>query len=329
MKTLKIAAALALMFGLSSTFAADAKFGYGASEQHPQGQAATRFAELVKAKTSGRINVRTYSSGKLGSDPQMQSSLQGGTLEMMTGPTSNLVGAIKEFGVFDLPFLFSSYKEADAVLDGKVGQELLQKLDAINLVGLSYQENGFRHITNSKHPIQKLEDIQGLKIRVIQNPVFIDTFKALGANPVPMPFTDLYNALESKAVDAQENPPGLIEASKFYEVQKYMSTTGHVYSPFIVLASKKWWSGLSDADKKAVKEAATEAAIYQRKLSREMADQIAGKVLPANGMAVNNLPPSEMARLRERVKPVVQKYSQVVGEQLVKDVQAEIAKAKQ
>lgn len=326
MKLLKIAAALTMALGVSVASAADVKFGYGASEQHPQGQAATRFAELVKAKTNGRINVRTYASGKLGSDPQMQSSLQGGTLEMMTGPTSNLVGAIKEFGIFDLPYLFGSYKEADAVLEGKVGQELLQKLESINLVGLSYQENGFRHITNSKLPINKVEDIQGLKIRVIQNPVFIDTFKALGANPVPMPYTDLYNALESRAVDAQETPPGLIEASKFYEVQKYMSMTGHVYSPFIVLASKKWWTSLSDADKKAVKEAAAEAAVFQRKITREMADQISFKVLPGHGMKVNTLQPAELARLRERVKPVVEKYSQVVGEQLVKDVQAEIAR---
>jgi tripartite ATP-independent transporter DctP family solute receptor len=257
----------------------------------------------------------------------MQSSLQGGTLELMVGPTSNLGGAIKEYGIFDLPFLFANYKEADAALDGAVGKALFEKLDAINLVGLAYWENGFRHITNSKRSIKKLEDIQGLKIRVIQSPVFIDTFKALGANPVPMPFTDLYNALESKAVDAQENPPGLIEASKFYEVQKYATLTGHVYSPFIVLASKKWWSSLSDADKKAVREAAAESSIYQRKLSRDKADEIANKILPGHGMTVNTLPADEQARLRAAVKPVVQKYSQVLGEDLLKQLQADVAKA--
>ena len=328
MKTLKLVAAIALALGAQMAQAADAKYGYGAADSHPQGMAAKRFAELVKTKTAGRVTVNTYGSGKLGSDPQMQSSVQGGTLEMMTGPTSNLVGSIKEFGIFDLPFIFANYKEADAVLDGAVGKSLLDKLDSINLVGLAYQENGFRHITNSKRPIKKMEDIQGLKIRVIQSPVFIDTFKALGANPVPMPFTDLYNALESKAVDAQENPPGLIEASKFYEVQKYATLTGHVYSPFIVIASKKWFSTLSDVDKKAIKEAATEAAIYQRKLTREMADNIAGKVLPDHGMQVNTLSPEEQARLREAVKPVVAKYSQTLGEDLVKQMQADIAKAR-
>jgi tripartite ATP-independent transporter DctP family solute receptor len=328
MKILKIAAAITFALGAQMAHAADAKFGYGASDSHPQGMAAKRFAELVKTKTDGRVTVNTYGSGKLGSDPQMQSSVQGGTLEMMTGPTSNLVGSIKEFGIFDLPFIFSSYKEADAVLDGVVGKALLNKLDSLNLVGLSYQENGFRHITNSKRPIKKLEDIQGLKIRVIQNPVFIDTFKALGANPVPMPFTDLYNALESKAVDAQENPPGLIEASKFYEVQKYATLTGHIYSPFIVIASKKWFSTLSDADKKAVKDAATEAAVYQRKMSRDMAENIAGKVLPGFGMQVNTLSAEEQGRLREAVKPVVAKYSQTLGEDLMTQMQADIAKAR-
>lgn len=328
MKTLKLIAALALAFGMHAASAADAKFGYGASDSHPQGLAAKRFAELVKAKTQGRVTIHTYGSGKLGSDPQMQSSVQGGTLEMMTGPTSNLVGSIKEFGVFDLPYLFANYKEVDAVLDGSVGKMLLDKLDALNLVGLSYQENGFRHITNSRRPIVKADDIHGLKIRVIQNPVFIDTFKALGANPVPMPFTDLYNALESKAVDAQENPPGLIEASKFYEVQKYMTTTGHIYTPFIVIASKKWWGTLSDADKKAVKDAAQEAAVYQRKITREMSENIAKKVLPANGMQVTTMSPEEMAKMRERVKPVFAKYSDVLGADLLKQVRADIEKAK-
>lgn len=328
MKVSKLLGLAALVMGMQAASAADVKFGYGASEQHPQGQAAKRFAELVKAKTGGRINVQTYASGKLGSDPQMQSSLQGGTLEMMVGPTSNLVGSIKEFGIFDLPFMFSNFKEVDAVLDGQVGKTLADKLDSINLVGLAYWENGFRHMTNSRRSIQKVEDIQGLKIRVIQNPVFIDTFKALGANPVPMAFTELYGALESKAVDAQENPMGLIEATKFYEVQKYATLTGHVYSPFIVLSSKKWWSALNDADKKAVREAAVEAGVYQRKLAREMADRVASKVLRDQGMEVNVLSSDEQARMRERVKPVFLKYSEVVGDAIVKQAQADMAKAR-
>lgn len=289
-----------------------AKFGYGATEDHPQGQAARRFAELVKAKTAGRITVNTFGSGKLGSDPSLQSQVQGGTLEFMTGPTSNLVGLIKGFALFDLPYLISNYKEADALLDGPIGQGLLAKLDAVGLVGLSYQENGFRNMANSKHPITKLEDFAGLKVRVIQNPVFIDTFKALGANPVPMPYTELYGALESHAVDAMENPFGLIDSGKFYEVQKYLSITSHVYSPFIVIASKKWFDKLSDADKTAVKQAATEAAKYQRQLEREQAVQLE-KSLKEKGMQINEVSPAEIERLRAAVKPVVTKYAQELG----------------
>lgn len=296
-----------------------AKLGYGAAEDHPQGVAARKFAELVKVKTNGRVNVNTYGSGKLGSDPAMQSSVQGGTLEMMVGPTSNLVGSIKEYAIFDLPYLVSSYAEADAMLDGPVGQQLAAKLDAFGLVGLSYWENGFRSVTNSKRPIQRLEDLAGLKIRVIQNPVFIETFKALGANPVPMPFTELYGALESKAVDAQENPIGLIEASKFYEVQKYMSLTSHVYSPFILLASKKWVDKLSAADKAAVKEAAQEAARFQRQLQRDQNAKLMASV-KAQGMQINELSPAELQRLKDAVKPVVTKFASEIGPDLIKQI---------
>ncbi|BEU98817.1 TRAP transporter substrate-binding protein (plasmid) [Acidovorax sp. DW039] len=296
-----------------------AKLGYGAVEDHPQGVAARKFAELVKVKTSGRVTINTYGSGKLGSDPAMQSSVQGGTLEMMVGPTSNLVGSIKEYAIFDLPYLVSSYNEADGMLDGPVGQQLAAKLEAFGLVGLSYWENGFRSVTNSKRPIQRLEDLSGLKIRVIQNPVFIETFKALGANPVPMPFTELYGALESKAVDAQENPIGLIESSKFYEVQKYMSLTSHVYSPFILLASKKWVDRLSAADKIAVKEAAQEAAKFQRQLQRDQNAKLMASV-KAQGMQINELSPSELQRLRDAVRPVVIKFANEIGPDLVKQI---------
>lgn len=298
---------------------APAKFGYGAAEDHPQGLGAKRFAELVKAKTGGHVTVNTYGSGKLGSDPAMQSSAQGGTLEMMVGPTSNLVGAVKEFAIFDLPYLVTGYKEADALLDGPVGQTLLAKLDAIGLVGLAYWENGFRSLTNSKHPVTKLEDMAGLKVRVIQNPVFIETFKTLGANPVPMPFTELYGALESRAVDAQENPVGLIDASKFYEVQRYLSMTAHVYSPFIVVASKRWWDKLSVADRKAVKDAAVEAGQYERQMQREQSVKLIAS-LKSKGMQINELSPAELQRMRSAVKPVITKFSRDIGVDLLQQV---------
>ena len=296
------------------------KFGFGSSDTHPQGMGAKRFAELVAAKTGGRLQITTYGSGKLGSDPAMQSATQGGTIEMMVGPTSNLVGLVKDFAAFDLPYVVDSYKEADAVLDGPLGANLMSKLDAVGLVGLAYWENGFRNVTNSKRPITKLEDFAGLKIRVIQNPVFIDAFKAFGTNPVPMAFTELYGALESRAVDAQENPVGLIDSQKFYEVQKYLSMTGHVYSPFIVIASKKWFETLSPADKAAVKAAAVEAGTYQRQQQREQAVKLVD-TLKSKGLQVNELAPAELARLRAAVAPIVAKFSETLSPEVAKLLQ--------
>lgn len=316
--TLAVAALTASAFSLAQ---APAKFGYGASETHPQGLGAKRFAELVEAKTQGRVKVATYASGKLGSDPAMQSAVQGGTLEMMVGPTSNLVGAIKEYSLFDLPYLVADYKEADALLDGPVGQKLAAKLDGIGLVCLAYWENGFRSMTNSRRPITKLEDFAGLKVRVIQSPVFIETFKTLGANPVPMPFTELYGALESRAVDAQENPVGLIDSQKFFEVQKYLSMTGHVYAPFIVLASKKWFDKLPDADKAAVRAAAVEAGVYQRQMQRKQSVELV-EALKGKGMQVNELAPAELQRLRAAVKPVIDKFAKEIGPELIQQVSA-------
>ncbi len=319
LKTLVATAVIALT-GLASA-QTPIKFGYGSSETHPQGLGAKRFAELVASKTAGKLNITTYSSGKLGSDPAMQSATQGGTIEMMVGPTSNLVGVIKDFAIFDLPYVVTSYKEADALLDGPVGQQLAARLDAVGLVGLAYWENGFRNFTNSKRPVARLEDFAGLKTRVIQNPVFIEAFKALGTNPVPMAFTELYAALESHAVDAQENPVGLIDSQKFYEVQKYMSLTGHVYSPFIVIASKKWFDTLSAADKAAVKAAAVEAGTYQRAQQREQATKLI-ESLRSKGMQVTELAPAEMQRLRATVQPVVAKFSETLNPELVKLLQA-------
>ena len=180
-------------------------------------------------------------------------------------------------------------------------------------------EQGYRSITNSKRPINKLEDIQGLKIRTIQNPLYIDMLNALGANAVPMPFTELYTALETKAVDGQENPYSTLEASKFYEVQKYMSATRHIYNPQLLLVSKKFWDTLSADEKKIFQDAANEARDYQRKVAREMSDK-SRQFLVKNGMQINDIAPQEIARMRDKVKPVVDKYSAQIGEPLVTGV---------
>jgi TRAP-type transport system periplasmic protein len=304
------------------------RIGYVPTEDHPVGQGVNKFVELVKAKSGGKFVITPFSGGKLGSEPQMQSSLQGGILDLMIGPTSNLVGAVKEFGIYDLPFFYANFQEVDAVMDGRVGKTLFSKLEPINMVGLAYWDNGFRHMTNAKRQITKADDIKGLKIRTIPNPVFLGTFKALGANPVGMPFTELYNALESKAVDAQETPVGLIYSSKFYEVQKHLTLTGHIYTPYVILASAKWFNGLSEADRKIVLEAAQEAAVFQRKLSRDGANSITQKLQKEHGMDVVTLPPAEMAKIRELAKPVQEQFAKVIGEDLVNQARSDMARAR-
>ncbi|WP_431514505.1 TRAP transporter substrate-binding protein [Variovorax sp. DAIF25] len=324
----KIIVALAATAALGLAHAQAGKFGYGASDDNSQGLAAKRFSELVKTRTGGRINVNTYGSGKLGTDAQMQSALQGGVQELMVGPTSGLVGVVKEYALLDLPFLVSSFKEADSLLDGPVGQSLFQKLEAHGLVGLAYWENGFRHLTNSRRPVNKLEDIAGLKIRVIPNPVYIETFKALGANPLPLPYTELYGALETKSVDAQENGLGLIESGKFYEVQKYLTLSAHSYTPYIVLASKKWFDKLPEADRELVRKAAVDAGTYQRQINREETRKLVDQ-MKKHGLQVVDLPAAEANRMREKVKPVHEKFTEQIGAALMKQAREEIAKAAQ
>jgi tripartite ATP-independent transporter DctP family solute receptor len=268
--------------------------------------------------------VQTFGSGVLGNEPQMQSSLQGGFLDVMVGPTSNLVGTIPEFLIFDLPFFYQDFDAVDAVTGGPVGAALFEKLETMGIVGLAYWDNGFRHMTNALRPINTVEDMAGLKIRVIPNPLFISTFEALGTNPVPLPYPELYTALESRAVDAQETPVGLIYASKFYEVQKHLTLTGHVYTPYVLLASKRWFDGLSAEDQVLVMEAAQESAEYQRDLSRNDAERLTG-LLQEEGMEVTRLSDEEMAKLRERVAPVVTQFTQTIGVDLVEQARASMA----
>ncbi|GGK46039.1 TRAP transporter substrate-binding protein [Salinarimonas ramus] len=304
--------------------AQDARLGYVPIEAHPVGQGSIRFAGLVAEKTNGRITIETFANGVLGNEPQMQSSLQAGFLDVMVGPTSNLVGTIPQFLIFDLPFFFPDFEAVDAVTDGPVGDALFARLEEMGIVGLAYWDNGFRHMTNALRPVESVEDMAGLKIRVIPNPLFIATFEALGTNPVPLPYPELYTALESGAVDAQETPVGLIYASKFYEVQDHLTLTGHVYTPYVLLASKRWFDGLSAEDQALVREAAQESAEYQRGLSRNDAERLTG-LLAEQGMEITRLPESEMETLRTRVAPVVERFTETIGTDLVSQAREAIA----
>ena len=294
---------------------------------HPQGLALQRFAEIVKKNSDGKIKVGVFAGGTLGGDAAVISSLQGGTIEMTLVATSLLGGQIKEFAMLDLPFLFNDPKEADAVLDGPIGKKLQDKLPEKGLIGLAYWEHGFRSLTNSKRPITKLEDIQGLKIRVLQLPLYVDMFNTLGANAVPMPFPELYTGMETKTVDGQENTYSAIETAKFYEVQKYISTTRHVYQPLLLLFSKRVWDRLNADERKILTNAAKEVQPFQRVQIREAESKALGS-LKAKGLVVTEFSPQAAAQMRDKLKPVTEKYSKEAGEALVKEMQAEIDKVR-
>jgi tripartite ATP-independent transporter DctP family solute receptor len=328
-----VALATAGLVAAAQAFAADPiqertiRWGHLQPKDHPVSAGANKFAQVVEQKSGGTIKVREFPNSSLGSEMQQQSALQGGTQEMMSASTTTLVGIVKEFGVLDFPFLFANEKQADATLDGLIGARLLERLPEHGLIGLAYWENGFRNVTNSKRPITRAEDLAGLKIRVMQNPVYMDTFKTVNANPVPMAFGELFTALETKTVDAQENPYSIILGNKFNEVQKYLSVTRHSYNAFIVLMSKQFWDKLSPAEKQIMQDAAAEARSYERQVARAAADRDLA-ALKAKGMEVNELSPAEVARMRELLKPVSEKFAATYDPAFMRDFNAEMARVR-
>ncbi|WP_066342070.1 TRAP transporter substrate-binding protein [Azohydromonas lata] len=329
-----LASAVAAGLMLAATTAAQAadikehtlRFAFQSDKNHPIGVGAQKFADLVSQKSGGKIAVKLFPNGTLGGDVQVVSSLQGGVIDMTALSSGLLSGQVKEFVVFDLPFMFTNGREADAIVDGPIGKKLGEKLADKGLMALGYWELGFRNLTNSRHPVAKLEDFKGLKIRVVQSPIYIDLFNTLGANAVPMPFPEVYSALEQKAVDGQENPLKSIELSKFYEVQPYLSLTRHIYSPLSILMGKKSWDKLSKDEQAVIQQSLTESQDYQRKYARAEDEKSLGVL--KGSMKVAELPPAEVARIREKVKPVVDKYSKDVGEPLMNELNAELAKVR-
>jgi tripartite ATP-independent transporter DctP family solute receptor len=329
-RTVLAATAAAMLAAPFAAIAQDIKpriirFGYGLNEQSNQGRAVKYFAEQVEKASGGKMKVRAIGAAALGPDVQMQQALIGGAQEMMVGSTATLVGITKEMALWDTPFLFGNAKEADAILDGPLGQKVMDKLQDKGLVGLVYWENGFRNLTNNKRPVTKLEDLEGIKLRVMQNNVYLESFKMLGANAIPLPFSELFSALETKTVDGQENPFNTILSSKFYEVQKYVSVTNHVYSPWIVLVSKKWWDQLSKDEQKILREAAVASRDFERKDTREEAARALSD-LKSKGMQVNELSPAETARMREKLTRVNATIGANVGMDLWDETQAALAK---
>lgn len=335
-KKTKLAACLAglALAGLASTAtAADIqerklKFSYPVTKDNPVGMAAEKYRELVAEKSGGKIQITTYSDAQLGNEIQSMSSAQGGIIEMAVVSSAGAAGTVKDLAVFDLPFVFNTVQEADAVVDGPVGKKLLAQFEDKNLVGLCYWDYGFRQVTNSKHPINKLEDFEGLKIRTLQNRVYIDIFRALGANPLPLPYPETYTALETKAIDGQESAYLVTKSSSYQDIQTYLTATRHVYLPAPVLVSKRFWDRLSADEKTIFQEACDESTAYHRQVSRKMETEVV-KELIAAGMKFNEIEPAERARIEKAVQPVFEQYRKEIGEDLVDEMLAEIQKVRQ
>ena len=323
--------ALAVMLGAfsagSAVAAVTGRVGHAMPEDHPQAKAMNKFVELAGKYTNNNVQLKAFHSATLGSDEKMLQAVQSGTQEFYIGTLAPFSARVKEVQVWDLPFLFANTKEVYTVLDGAACKKILDKLDPIGVHGLMWTGMGFRNLSNSKRPVTKLEDINGLKIRVMANPVALETWKTLGANAVPMAFAEVFTALEIKAIDGQENPLVHMYSNKMQEVQKYISLSNHVYTPVALVVSKKFWDGLSDADKAGVQKAADEARLLQRQLLDE-GDKDVIKKFGEAGVKVDAIPPAELAKIQDKVKPVIAKFAPQIGEDFLKEFQAEIEKVR-
>ena len=303
------------------------KFPSASNKGHPQVLGVQKFADLVAEKSGGKITVKPFPGGVLGADLPTVSAMQGGTVDLTVMNASLLAGNVKEMAVLDFPYLFDNAGEADAVIDGVIGKKLIDKLPAKGLVGLAYWDLGFREMHTRSKPIAKADDLRGLKMRVIPTPIYVDFMNATGANAVPMPFTETYTALETGAVDGMTNPLLNIPDGRYNEVSKHLTLTNHMYTPQIVIASKRTWDKLSEEERKILQDAATETTAFQRKVARDEAAKVLDQ-LRKSGMAVHELAPEEVAKLREKAQPVIQKYTKELGEEFVAELKAEIERVR-
>jgi C4-dicarboxylate-binding protein DctP len=276
------AAAIATATALAPLSAAAAevtwKFAHENQETVPAAQAAHRLADEVKRKTGGRFEIQVFPAGQLGKEQQLVEQTQLGTVQMAFTPTAPLTNFVPTVQLLDLPFIFPSPQAAYAVLDGPIGTEILGALDKRGLKGLAFWESGFKQMSSSVRPIRGPEDLRGVKVRTMQSPLLIAQYKAWGANPVPISFSETYNALQQGVADAQENPLVSIDSMKFYEVQKYLTITNHGYIGFIVMANQAAFDKLSPEFRTALLEASKDARDWERDESKRVNDALLAKM---------------------------------------------------
>lgn len=272
-----------------------------------------KFSEIVSEKSNGQIEVQLFHSAQLGSERDAIEGVSMGTLEATLSSTGPVANFSKKFMVFDLPFIIQDRATAFEALDGEMGKDMLVSLEDKGIKGFGFWENGFRMLTNSSKPVNSPEDVKGLKIRLMENPVHMETFRVLGAQPVPMPFGELFTAMQQKTVDGQENPLVIIDTSKFYEVQDNLAITGHFYSPAVFMINKDFYSGLAPELQDAITQAEQEARVWQREYCANLESELVD-TLKSKGMEVTY---PDKAAFQEATQPVYDKFKDEIGEDLI------------
>lgn len=313
------AAAALFSLGLTQPYEASAqgkmvlKAGSSTAETHPYNLGLKRFKELVDKGTGGRIEIQIFHSSALGAERELAEGMQIGSVDVVISSTGPLGGFVPQMNVVDLPFLFRDKAHAYKVLDGPIGASLLAELEKRNIIGLAFWENGFRHVTNARREIKAPADLKGLKLRTMENRVHMAAFRQLEASPTPMAFSEVFTALQTRTLDGQENPIPVIFTSRFYEVQKFLSLTGHVYSPAPLMVSKHVWDKLTEEQKAVFRSAAIEARDYERDLiTRQENEQI--DKLKAAGMTVTLVDKSLFQRA---TLPVYAQFEKEFGKDLI------------
>ena len=307
----------------STAFGAEHQFklAHEVAVDSTQHQAAKKFAELVEERTGGAIEINVFPNSGLGTAQQALNLTRGGVIDIIQSGSTTFNGVVGETAVLEMPFLFRDATHAYRVLDGKVGQSLLDKLAPHGIQGLAFLENGWREVTNNKHPIRSVEDIKGLKIRTTPNPYHIQAFELLGANPVPLAYAELYTALETGAVDAQEHPLPALWAGKFYEVQKYLSLTHHAYSPLILAMNKPKFESLPAEYRTILVESARETADYQRDLNTKQVAEIIAGVKKADVEVIEQIDTAPFRQIVE--EPLRKSFAEKYGMDLLDAIAAE------
>ena len=325
MKLSKIAAlaAVPLMAMSLHVQAKTMRIGIGVPESHFEFAAMQKFEKYVEDNTD--ISVTIYPSNQLGNDQEALEQIKFNAVQMNLPSPAVLGNIVKDFNILTLPFIFPNDEVANQVVDGKWGQELSSKLEKAGYVGLGYGNFGFRHVTNNVRPIKTIADMDGLKLRTMQNKAHLDAFRSLGANPTPMAFSELFSSLQQGVVDGQENPYTNIYSQRLYEVQKYVSDTGHVYSWVVFVVGKKFYDDLT-ADEQATMQQAARVAIDHMRVSVKAQDEKSLQGMIDAGLVYTPLSPEVKAEMHEKVAPVVQKYADRINPDLYKKLTEEVTK---